>query len=421
MTATFANVRALDQLVQDDRVHHSVYTEPDIFRQEMQKVFGRTWVYLAHESEIAGPGDFVTRHIGLQPVIVVRDQGGAVNVFLNRCRHRGAMVCREASGNASHFRCMYHGWTYRADGQLTGVPLRERYPDSFDLTRLGLVAVPRIETYRGLIFACLDPEVEGLSEFLGGARQHVDVILDFGDDSEIEVRCGCTKHVYRGNWKLQAENGADGYHNIAVHESHNLVAKRRGVQNERDREVRNMLIGVQGKGWCEGFGHGHSIMARPPDPAAVDKLRSQYPEWSAKLAQKHSLKEMLVKHNLYIFPNLYLRFDHLRVIQPKRVDLTEVLMYPYRLKGAPEAINVGRLRSHEGFMSPAGSGTPDDMATFDLVQEGLQAEGVDWVYLARGIHDEVVREDGVRVSADASDELPMRELYREWKRLMAET
>jgi hypothetical protein len=94
-------------------------------------------------------------------------------------------------------------------------------------------------------------------------------------------------------------------------------------------------------------------------------------------------------------------------------------MYPYRLRGAPEAVNLQRLRGQEDFHGSAGFGTVDDMAAFETVQEGLQAEGVDWLYLARGLEDEIVRPDGVRLNMHASDELPMRALYRAWKRLMA--
>jgi benzoate/toluate 1,2-dioxygenase subunit alpha len=408
----------IDHLVQQDRVHHSIYTDPAIFRAEMRQIFGRTWVYLAHDSEIASPGDYVTRLIGLQPVIVTRDPDGDVHVLLNRCRHRGALVCREPGGNSSYFRCMYHGWAYNNEGRLIGVPLRHRYPETFDLDGLWLVAVPRVERYRGMIFASLNPGIEPLEAFLGAARHHIDVMLDFAEDGEIDVRSGCTKHEYRGNWKFQAENGVDGYHANTVHESLQLLdrwrAERRAAETSRLRNPQ------RGEGWCESFPQGHSLMARPAEPGAAEQLQARYPEWTARLAEKHPLDEMLVKHNLFIFPNLYVRIDHIRVILPRAVDRTEVLMYPYRLKGVPEEVNVSRLRGQEDFHGSAGFGTVDDMMAFEAVQQGLQAEGVDWLYFSRGMHDEIVRADGVRVNVHASDELPMRELYRAWKRLMTD-
>ena len=87
----------IGSLVQPDRVHGSVYTDPAIFELEMERVFGRAWVFLAHESQVAEPGDFFTTHLGRQPVIICRDKEGAIRVFFNRCTHRGAIVCRDRS------------------------------------------------------------------------------------------------------------------------------------------------------------------------------------------------------------------------------------------------------------------------------------------------------------------------------------
>jgi phenylpropionate dioxygenase-like ring-hydroxylating dioxygenase large terminal subunit len=114
-----------DSLVKEDRVHISLYTDPAIFSDEMDKIFHRGWVYVGHRGEIPKRGDFRLKRIGLQPVIMVRDQNGQVQLLLNRCRHRGATVCQEGQGNSRSFRCMYHGWTYQLSGELSGVPSME--------------------------------------------------------------------------------------------------------------------------------------------------------------------------------------------------------------------------------------------------------------------------------------------------------
>ena len=111
-------------LVQPDRVHGSVYTSQDVFDTEMDRIYGQGWVFVAHESEVPEPGDYVTRRVGRQPVIVSRARDGSVYVLSNRCAHRGNRICNLDQGNASSFRCPYHGWTYAGDGRLVASAFR---------------------------------------------------------------------------------------------------------------------------------------------------------------------------------------------------------------------------------------------------------------------------------------------------------
>ncbi len=99
----------------------------------MRYLFATTWVYIGHESEIPAPNDFVTRTLGRRPVILSRGRDGAVQVVINRCTHRGAVVCRQARGNADRFTCGYHAWTFANDGRCVGVPLHHAYGDRFTL------------------------------------------------------------------------------------------------------------------------------------------------------------------------------------------------------------------------------------------------------------------------------------------------
>src|SRR5918993_3387893 len=120
-------------------VSRRVYFDPEVHDAELQRVFRRSWLFVAHESEIPSPGDYVTRVLGVDPVIVVRDEDGTVQVLLNSCRHRGTPLCRAAMGNSSHFRCSYHGWTYANTGQLRGVTFQvDVYGKDFDKSRFSL-------------------------------------------------------------------------------------------------------------------------------------------------------------------------------------------------------------------------------------------------------------------------------------------
>ena len=139
-------------LVEDDRIHASLYTDPRIFADEMERIFHRGWVFVGHASEIPRAGDYVTRRLGAQPVIMVRGREGQVSVFVNRCRHRGTMLCPAERGHARTFACPYHGWTYDIDGALLGVPYPGGYA-ALDRSEYGLEAAPRVSSYRGFVFA----------------------------------------------------------------------------------------------------------------------------------------------------------------------------------------------------------------------------------------------------------------------------
>ena len=133
--------RDLSGLVDSENglVSRRIFIEPDIYEQELEKIFARSWLYLCHESQIPLPGDFFTTYMGEDPVLVIRDDGGQVRAFLNVCRHRGNRLCRADAGNAASFTCAYHGWTYRNDGRLVGVPyMKEAYHNELDRERWGL-------------------------------------------------------------------------------------------------------------------------------------------------------------------------------------------------------------------------------------------------------------------------------------------
>ena len=149
-------------------VSRRIFVEHEIYEQELERIFARCWLFLAHETQISNPGDYCTAYMGEDPVIVVRDSEGRINAFLNTCRHRGNRVCRADSGNAAAFVCTYHGWTYGNDGHLIGVPnMKDAYFDELDKDQWGLIPVAQLDTYKGLIFVIFDPEAPPLLDYLG--------------------------------------------------------------------------------------------------------------------------------------------------------------------------------------------------------------------------------------------------------------
>src|SRR6516165_9938756 len=126
-------------------------SEKAVYDDEMEKIFGRAWLMIGHESLVAAPDDFFHTYMGEDPVILTRDGEGRLHALLNMCRHRGNRVVRCDDGNAKRFMCTYHGWTYRNDGALEYVPGEaQAYYDALDKPSLGLIEA-RVETYAGIV------------------------------------------------------------------------------------------------------------------------------------------------------------------------------------------------------------------------------------------------------------------------------
>ncbi len=208
------------ELVKPDRVKGDVYVDAGIFQDEMDRIYGQSWIYIGHESEIPLAGDYKLKTLGLQEVIFCRDAQANVQVMFNRCRHRAATVCQEMRGNCREFRCEYHGWVYGLDGSLKIIPYADGYAD-LDKTGLGLAKPPKVDSYRGFVFALADNDVKlTLDDHLGEpARQQIDLFCDLSPVGEIEVQAGSSLLAFNGNWKLQMENSIDGYHPNFTHQS----------------------------------------------------------------------------------------------------------------------------------------------------------------------------------------------------------
>src|SRR5690349_19045113 len=180
------NPRAVRNLVEDDRVHRDVYTSPEIFQLEMERLWSRTWIYVGHASQVPNPGDFITLDIAAQPVIMVRHSDGTIRVLLNRCAHKGTKVVYDFAGNTGKtFRCPYHAWTYRTDGTLLNIPLKEGYEGA----RLpaGLHPIGNVEIHRGFVFARLADKGLGFREYFGDSLSSIDNLADRSPEGELEI------------------------------------------------------------------------------------------------------------------------------------------------------------------------------------------------------------------------------------------
>ena len=194
------------------------WADEDIFLLEMDRIFKHCWQYLAHESEIPEPGDYVTRKMGRDKVIVTRSEDGQIRVFLNTCRHRGVPLCRADEGNASHYRCSYHGWTYANTGELRGVTYQpDVFGKGFNKDDFALFEPAQVDSVLGLVFATWDADGPSLREYLGDITWYLEAILGKFEGG-MEVVGTPVRNIVRANWKTEGENlSGDGYHTMITH------------------------------------------------------------------------------------------------------------------------------------------------------------------------------------------------------------
>jgi phenylpropionate dioxygenase-like ring-hydroxylating dioxygenase large terminal subunit len=423
----------LRRLVEPDRVHRSLYVDPSIFALEMERIFERTWIYLGHESQVPNPGDYIMAQIGRQHAIMVRHDDGSIRVLYNRCGHRGARLVVEA-GNLRHFRCCYHGWTFRTDGTLLSVPLRRGYDGTaFDPNdrAFWIPRVPRVDSYQGFVFASLAEEGPDLHTFLGGIASSLDDMVDRAPGGRIEIAGRPFRVIQRSNWKLFLENLNDTMHALSTHESaiesaHTQLGRMGDRETPEHSWVGDTLSTIGKNGTPQatmdqlgvaGLANGHSFMGGFFNPDSYER------PYAAALEQAYGagrMREILSvnRHNSIVYPSMTIQaaYHQLRVLRPLAVDRTLVEAYNFRLIGAP-AETYRRTLAYAMLMnSPSSTMMPDDLEAFSRVQQGLSVAASDWISLHRNYgHDAA----GVgSATGTGSSELPMRNQAHAWLDLM---
>jgi phenylpropionate dioxygenase-like ring-hydroxylating dioxygenase large terminal subunit len=389
-----------------------------MYERELERIFYRCWVYLAHDSEVPTPGDYCVKTIARMSLIVSRGDDGRVRVFMNRCRHRGGQVCSQNSGNANYFRCPYHGWTYRNSGELAGVPYPSRYGE-LDKSAFGLAEVDAVGVENGFIFARILPGNDiSLVDHLGAARRHLRAFVASSPVGRVIVRSGCQKGRFRGNWKFV---GMDGYHPNFVHKS--MLDLQRLAGNEAAASGRANTDKSPNRAW--DLGNGHCRLDFTPtkdadfgallnagaetDPVVAEHIQ-RLVQAQGEEGARRSFEEGQHPH-LHVWPNLQLIGVHIRVLNPLAAGLTQVEVYPALLEGASGELNERRLRGHEYFYGPAGFGQVDDHEVFERVQNGLMA-AESWLPLLRGLGMEEQDPDGR--FGNITDELTQRGQMDAW-------
>ncbi|MFC0449892.1 aromatic ring-hydroxylating oxygenase subunit alpha [Rhodococcus jostii] len=436
--ATVELFRTVDQELRQGIVSPEVFSDPELYALELDRIFARCWCFVAHESEIPMPGDYVLRYIGQDQFIVVRDEDCQVRVLFNNCTHRGSPVCRVEKGNSSHFRCPYHSWLFKNNGEWSGAPHRKKAYKKLDSAKWGLASAPHVDSVHGLIFASLDPEAPTLDEYLGGMRWYLDALLGLNEQG---MRAIGEPHRWRvpANWKSGAENFmADAYHVPSLHRSAEEVGMFPGIEAGG--------AGPQASSRHVYFDEGHGMIINdgflpppwhrsgfPPEVADTFQLDRLSPD-QRQFVENHSATTFL------IFPNLGLVrvpasphpdapptvFTYLRQWQPHGPSTIVNWNWTLGWNSASEQFNEDAYVAALSMHGPAGILEQDDTVVwggapvagrssfarksgmrfnFQLGLDGMSdyAEDPEWRFPGRA-------------TTTALGEAPQRAFYRRWLR-----
>lgn len=410
-------------------ISREIFVNEDIYQQERERVFGRAWLYIGHESQVKSPGDFVLSRMGEESVIMTRDRAGKIHVMLNSCRHRGMRVCRYDEGHVNKFYCPYHGWAFNLDGALSHVTEfdTEYARQDFNFDDWGLIKAPKVQILHGLVWASWDPDAD-FDAYLGHTRRMLELgFCAWDGEGDVEVLGSTQKWIIPSNWKIVAENFVGDMLHVVSHRSVDIVGI--GPNASEGRRDLSSTAGYVQASWHEG--HGAVVGFFGKDDPRRDYLASpvtaEYFQDCYARRKKNLGDDALISPGVgTIFPNMSFHGNQPRTIlvgHPISVDKTEMWRQYFVDKNAPQEVKDYLRHYYIRYSGPGGLTEQDDMENWNYAtnaSKGYMARKFPYNYSAGFQNETSVNQlPGAIVTHNGHSENNARGYYNKWAEYMS--
>lgn len=414
----------VSELVNDDAslVSRRCWSDDYVYALEKQGIFGRSWLFLGHESQIRNPGDFVQAYMCETPIILSRGMDGELYANVNSCTHRGLPVCRADHGNTRRFVCPYHSWSYSVEGDLVTIPQESEVQHKPDKSALGLKRVPRVASWRGMVFGSFDPDIVPLEDYLGDMRFYLDAFFERFENG-IEFVGAPHRWVLNANWKLPVENQlGDVNHGAFLH--HAVIP----------REVQDVIEDL-GHSVVTAPGHGATFRLLPEDAPVDDvawgmegtgaifggdEVQNYLREVQARAAERVGPLRARMKGLTYgIYPNLSFLWSNtsFKVSHPRGPGKVEYWSWSVVPADAPDAVKKVLRTNYSSFFGPGGILEQEDSEVWVQQFKGSNIDFADDrpYFYGLGLDEEKPHPELPGLVSVTANEFYARHFFRRWR------